>query len=134
MSHDHRTIHTSGHTVLYNHHTTSTVSYDCHTINTVQVRIIHGQVRPDTVSTSVQSSCMVIQAWSTTDNTTCYHIERNPIKFENLCSQAIKTSQFISNHTRMCDNLIPSENKIDLKPYGQLREIIAGANSGRHCK
>ena len=79
MSHDHRMIHTSGHTVLYDHHTTSTVSYDCHTINTVQVRIIHGQVRPDTVSTSVQSSCMVIQFWSTTDNTTCCHIERNPI-------------------------------------------------------
>ena len=84
MSHDHRTIHTSGHTVLYDHHTTSTVLYDCHTINTVQVRIIHGQVRPDTVSTSVQNSCMAIQAWSTTDNTTCCHIERNPIKFENL--------------------------------------------------
>ena len=69
MPHDHRTIHTSGHTVLYDHHTTSTVSYDCHTINTVQVRIIHGQVRPDTVSTSVQSSCMVIQSWSTIDIT-----------------------------------------------------------------
>ena len=79
MPHDHRTIHTSGHTVLYDHHTTSTVSYDCHTIKTVQVRIIHGQVRPETVSTSVQSSCMVIQSWSTTDNTTCCHIERNPI-------------------------------------------------------
>ena len=78
MSHDHRTI-TSGHTVLYDHHTTSTVSYDCHTINAVQVRIIHGQVRPDTASTSVQSSCMVIESWSTTDNTTCCHIERNPI-------------------------------------------------------
>ena len=84
MSHDHRTIHTSGHTVLYDHQTTSTVSYDCHTINTVQVRIIHGQVRPNTVSKSVQSSYMVIQAWSTTDNTTCCHIERNLIKFENL--------------------------------------------------
>ena len=79
MSHDHRTIHTSGHTVLYDHHTTSMVSYDCHTINTVQVRIIHGQVRQDTVSTSVQSSCMVIQSCSATDNTTCCHIERNPI-------------------------------------------------------
>ena len=32
MSHDHRTIHTSGHTVLYDCHTISTVSYDCHTI------------------------------------------------------------------------------------------------------
>ena len=79
MSHDHRTSHMSGHTVLYDHHKTSTVSYDCHTINTVQVRIIHGQVRPDTVSTSVQSLCMVIQSWSTTDNTTCCHSERNPI-------------------------------------------------------
>ena len=47
MSHDHRTIHTSVHTVLYDRHTTNTVSYDRHTTNTVPVRIIHGQVRPD---------------------------------------------------------------------------------------
>ena len=46
MSHDHRTIHTSVHTVLYDRHTTNTVSYDRHTTNTVPVRIIHGQVRP----------------------------------------------------------------------------------------
>jgi hypothetical protein len=55
MSHDHRTIHTSVHTVLYDCHTTNTVSYDRHTTNTVQIRIIHGQARPDTVSSSVQT-------------------------------------------------------------------------------
>jgi hypothetical protein len=76
MSHDHRTIHTSVHTVLYDRHTTNTVSYDRHTTNTVQVRIIHGQVRPDTVSTSVQSSCMTIQHSNTTEKTTtCCHLE-----------------------------------------------------------
>lgn len=57
-------------------YTTNTVSYDRHTTNTVQVRIIHGQVRPDTVSTSVQSSCMIIQHSNTTENTTtCWHLE-----------------------------------------------------------
>lgn len=72
MSHDHRTIHTSVYTVLYDQYG----SYDRHTTNTVQVRIIHGQVRPDTVSTSVQSSCMIIQHSNTTENiTTCWHLE-----------------------------------------------------------
>ena len=70
MSHDHRTIHTSVHTVLYDRHTTNTVSYDRHSTNTVQVRIIHGQVRPDTVCTSVQSSCMIIHRVSYWPNMT----------------------------------------------------------------
>lgn len=57
-------------------YTTNTVSYDCHTTNTFQVRIIHGQVRPDTASTSVQSSCMIIQHSNTTENTTtCWHLK-----------------------------------------------------------
>ena len=61
MSHEHRTIHTSVYTVLYDRHTVYAVSYDRHTTDTVQARITRGQVRPDTVSTSVQSSSVYIQ-------------------------------------------------------------------------
>ena len=100
MSHDHRTIHTSVHTVLYDRHTTNTVSYDRHTTNTVPVRIIHGQVRPDTVSTSVQSSCMIIQHSNTTENTTtCCHLETTEYLLHNwlfvarYVSQTPETSQ-----------------------------------------
>ena len=76
MSHDHRTTHTSGHTVSYDHHTTDTVSYDHHTTNTVQVRIIHGQGRPDVVSMSIQNSCMIsIRTQQKTQLTTCCHLE-----------------------------------------------------------
>ena len=53
--------------VLYDRHTTNTVSYNRHTTNTVQVRIIHGHLR-----------FLYFLCW----------------KFENLWSQAIKTSQF----------------------------------------
>ena len=53
--------------VLYDRHTTNTVSYDRHMTNTVQVRIMHGHL-----------SFLYFLCW----------------KFENLWSQAIKTSQF----------------------------------------
>ena len=88
MSHDHRTIHTSVHTVLYDRHTTNTVSYDRHTTNTVPVRIIHGQVRPDTVSTSVQSSCMIIQHSNTKEHTTtCCHLETTEYLLHNASKE-----------------------------------------------
>ena len=88
MSHDHRTIHTSVHTVLYDRHTTNTVSYDRHTTNTVPVRIIHGQVRPDMVSSSVQSSCMIIQHSNTTENTTtCCHLETTDYLLHNASKE-----------------------------------------------
>lgn len=70
-------------------YTTNTVSYDRHTTNTVQVRIIHGQVRPDTVSTSVQSTCMIIQHSNTTENTTtCWHLETT--EYFDIGSESIK--------------------------------------------
>ena len=53
--------------VLYDRHTTNTVSYDRNTTNTFQVRIIHGHL-----------PFLYFLFW----------------KFENLWSQAIKTSQF----------------------------------------
>ena len=81
-------IHTSVHTVLYDRHTTNTVSYDRHTTNTVPVRIIHGQVRPDTVSSSVQSSCMIIQHSNTTENTTtCCHLETTEYLLHNASKE-----------------------------------------------
>ena len=108
MSHDHLTIHTSVHTFLYDHHTTNTVSYDRHTTNTVQVRIIPGQVRPDTVSTSVQSSCIIIQHSNTTENTTtCCHIEA--IEYL-LHKSIILTKHDPSVKPFSCANLPPSSS------------------------
>ena len=51
-------------------------------------RIIHGQVRPHTVSTSVQSSCMIIQHSNTTENTTtCCHLETTEYLLHNASKE-----------------------------------------------
>ena len=91
MSHDHRTTHTIVHTVLYDRHTTNTVSYDHHTTDTVQVRIIHGQVQPDTVSTSVQSSCMNFIFLSNSDKFLWSVIIEGIIVIVKLCEYLFKS-------------------------------------------
>ena len=121
MSHDHRTTHTSGHTVLYGRNAT----------NTVQVRIMHGQGRPDMVCMSIQNSCMInIRTQQKTQLTYCCHLETTeyllimPPKKRKV-SKRIPMEDSPSENTKKATKALRSLQPVDSIDPSELEEPLA---------